>query len=249
MSILNAKDKNLIKALSSKRYEILKKENKFLSNMVFYDNDGTVICDFNTTTSNLNFQKHNEISYTFFHHNNEEYYSVSIPAIYNGVNIGHVEFILNAHFILDKLSFIPDIKAYFSKNLDVTSDKNIIVHKFTLQNSKDMIIVVLQDIKQNNLMIINGLYKTIFVVCMAFVIVFLILNYGFNILINKLEELNLSLEKRVTQEIEIRMQKEEENFQKERMLIHQNKLASMGEIIRNIAHQWKQPLAKLVQFF
>ncbi|MBF0317535.1 MAG: GAF domain-containing protein [Nitrospirae bacterium] len=51
----------------------------------------------------------------------------------------------------------------------------------------------------------------------------------------QLEELNAHLEQRVQQEIERRGQQEV-------MLIHQTKLAAMGDMIGAIAHQWRQPL-------
>ena len=42
---------------------------------------------------------------------------------------------------------------------------------------------------------------------------------------------------------------EEKRIENERMLIHQNKLAAMGEMISNIAHQWRQPLTHLSYIF
>lgn len=51
----------------------------------------------------------------------------------------------------------------------------------------------------------------------------------------KLEAMNSVLEQRVQEEIA-------KNREKEQLMIHQGRLSAMGEMLGNIAHQWRQPL-------
>lgn len=55
---------------------------------------------------------------------------------------------------------------------------------------------------------------------------------------NELRELNQTLENRVKEEIE-------KNREKEQLLVQKSKLIALGEMISNIAHQWRQPLSEL----
>jgi len=54
----------------------------------------------------------------------------------------------------------------------------------------------------------------------------------------ELQQLNDSLEKRVQEEIE-------KNKQKQKVMFWQSRLASLGQMLANIAHQWRQPLTEL----
>ena len=81
-------------------------------------------------------------------------------------------------------------------------------------------------------------------------IVFLALLYRQKLL----KRLNISLKEKVEEktkelrqinsDLEIRIKKEvEENLKKDRLLSQQQKMISMGQMIENIAHQWRQPLS------
>ena len=64
-----------------------------------------------------------------------------------------------------------------------------------------------------------------------------------NSLKEKVEEKTKEL-REVNGELEIRIKKEvEENLKKDRLLSQQQKMVSMGQMIENIAHQWRQPLS------
>ncbi|MFY9075384.1 HAMP domain-containing sensor histidine kinase [Malaciobacter mytili] len=54
----------------------------------------------------------------------------------------------------------------------------------------------------------------------------------------ELQELNENLEKKVQKEVE-------KNRQKDKRMIQQSRFAALGEMIGNIAHQWRQPLSAI----
>lgn len=103
----------------------------------------------------------------------------------------------------------------------------------------------------------NVIYKLTLVILMVFmfVVIFttlflsnLVLNYVKNInhelqiaidqKTKELQEINHNLETTIQYEIE-------QSRQKDRVMYQQARLASMGEMIQNIAHQWRQPLNSL----
>jgi len=86
--------------------------------------------------------------------------------------------------------------------------------------------------------------KQIISISTLVLLVVLVLSYMLSMMIkrifenynNKLHALNNSLTKRVEEEIKI-------SKEKDMLIHHQAKMVSMGEMLGNIAHQWRQPLS------
>ncbi|MDD4328607.1 MAG: ABC transporter substrate-binding protein [Aliarcobacter sp.] len=83
----------------------------------------------------------------------------------------------------------------------------------------------------------------LFIIIIAVVYKQILLRNVNNSLKEKVEEKTKKLTQ-INNELEIRIKEEvEENLKKDRLLSQQQKMVSMGQMIENIAHQWRQPLS------
>ena len=89
------------------------------------------------------------------------------------------------------------------------------------------------DISEISQFKIHSFWYLAFFIAFLCSVIFFIVYYIYS---KKLKELNLSLEQTVNNEII-------KNDEKNRILFQNNKMAAMGEMIENIAHQWRQPLS------
>lgn len=262
------KDYNKLKELSFNRYEVLKKENSHLKSMIFFDKNHQKITKFGKNL-NIVLARSNKPYSGFFIENSKLFFGIFSLAFENEIFIGSLAFILDGNFLLKELNQLKNIEAKILLNnekLPKKYQKNYKFHTINIKNYHQKNIAKLYaifDLKEQNAKISSLIYSNSIIVLVLFVLIFFILNYGFDVLIKKLEltnkqllksqnllqNINQNLEIKVQTEIEKRMLKETENRKKERLLIHQSKLASMGEMIGNIAHQWRQPLTELGAIF
>ncbi len=137
-----------------------------------------------------------------------------------------------------------DSKFYVTKSFDLNS-----------QNSTQKAIFFL-DVTKEKLAYKAVIKNSVITSVLLFIFAAISINFFFDFLIKriikneeKLKEINKNLEQTIDDEITHRLtiqkKAQDEKEQNEQLLIQQSKLAMMGEMIGNIAHQWRQPLMQL----
>jgi len=104
----------------------------------------------------------------------------------------------------------------------------------SFKNIENIDVGYIKEYKENTF-----LYLALFIILIGlvlFIISYYLYSKELQRLYNKLNNLNNSLKQTVDDEVE-------KNYKKNKLLFQQSKMAAMGEMIGNIAHQWRQPLS------
>ncbi len=108
-----------------------------------------------------------------------------------------------------------------NREYHIDSQLNLLDHKTNVAAKILLAYDTTENIKEFNNILQLNIFRIIILVC----IILIILNIGFNYFINKI------------------VSESRKNIKNEKQLSEQSKMVSMGEMIGNIAHQWRQPLS------
>jgi len=161
--------------------------------------------------------------------------------------------------VLDKV--IKENK--FMENREIQIGDNTympyVINSIGIDSDNNFKIIFIQNISHWKAIVRKALMQSLIALVLIALFTTMIISYGFDIILKELNEsnarlkasrnefkhLNDNLQIKIKDEIEQKLKKEREANEKERLLAHQSRLASMGEMIGNIAHQWRQPLTEI----
>jgi signal transduction histidine kinase len=132
-------------------------------------------------------------------------------------------------------------KDYIITNTEIKYKDEKLASFLTFKKLDDITIEYIKEYKKNTF-----IYLLLFLVLLG-LILFIISYYLYSkelrklyVKLNKnqneLSSINNSLQETIDEEVG-------KNFEKNKLMFHQHKMAAMGEMIGNIAHQWRQPLS------
>ncbi len=141
----------------------------------------------------------------------------------------------------DMLNYLEkqDLETFFELQSYLIKDGNFIINVPITQSEKKLAnFLIIKDLKSIDIIEIEQFkihafwYLAFFIALLCSTISFI----GYYIYSKKLKDLNISLNQTVNDVIL-------KNNENNKILFQQNKMAAMGEMIENIAHQWRQPLS------
>ena len=180
-----------------------------------------------------------------------------LEKILNGETFGHIDGLSTSLYKL-QTKYLTQIS--ISAKLDETSKLSVAV-----RNDDDILYGIFQkvisgmdDLQKNEIMnkwvsieykkefdysILWKVFLVVLIILLAILYKQIVLRNANNSLKEKVEEKTREL-RQINSDLEIRIKKEvDENIRKDRLLAQQQKMVSMGQMIENIAHQWRQPLS------
>ena len=153
----------------------------------------------------------------------QDYYVANVSANKDMLNYLEKQ---NLELFLEQENYlIKDEK--FIMNVPISQSGKKLANFLIIKDLKSIDILEIEEFKTHAFV-----YLTFFIALLCSTISFI----GYYIYSKKLKELNISLNQTVNDVIL-------ENNENNKILFQQNKMAAMGEMIENIAHQWRQPLS------
>ena len=180
-----------------------------------------------------------------------------LEKILNGETFGHIDG-LSASWYKLQTKYLTQISV--SAKLDETVKLSVAVRNDddVLYGIFQKVISSINDLEKNEIInkwvsveykkefdysILWKIFFVLFLILMGIIYKQIVLRNANNSLKDKVEEKTKEL-RQINSELEIRIKKEvDENLRKDRLLSQQQKMVSMGQMIENIAHQWRQPLS------